>query len=510
MKSITVTSAAVVAALIISLNAVPLFADGNNKLEVKCVDPAGDPASGVKLWLQNLGVNKKPAEKKSDGKGIALYNKLDDGGYRLWGRRDGMAPAFYEYIILKGDTQQSVTLNFESGSPDTKLYFEDAALAANAEQLMQQGIAALQAGTFPEAISKFQESLKINPTNPIAYFHMATALVQEKKWQEAEDSYKKASSIAGVMKQLPGPGGAPAEGPFAQIETLSQGNLQKLPIFKLQIEAEQLAKDRKFAEAAAKYKAALAIDPNDSYIYYAMSVALANSQQVDEAEQAINKAIELKPGDATYAEMKKKVAQVKENQLLLKAQSLLTEGDKLYNGGDFAGALAKYEEARPMIPEKNLAGVLTQLGRTYGKLNQPEKAVESFNKAIELAPDSPNPRTALAQYYLNEKKYEEALNVYADPRATGTKPPDQALFELAQKLSAAGNSDVAELAYEKVLRANPDHPDACYELGMLLYYAKKDDKRAKELLEKYVKLGQDKGKIDNASTVLVVIKKRSP
>jgi TPR repeat protein len=68
---------------------------------------------------------------------------------------------------------------------------------------------------------------------------------------------------------------------------------------------------------------------------------------------------------------------------------------------------------------------------------------------------------------------------------------------------------VAELAFEKALKINSKHAESCYELGMLLYYAKKDDKRAIDLLTQYVQLGKDKAHIDNASTVLVVLKKRA-
>ena len=87
---------------------------------------------------------------------------------------------------------------------------------------------------------------------------------------------------------------------------------------------------------------------------------------------------------------------------------------------------------------------------------------------------------------------------------------EQALFALGEKLSKQGNSQVAQLAFEKVLKINPQNAEVYYELGMIHYYDKKNDKRAKELLTKYLELGKQKDHLDNTKSVLVVLKKRSP
>jgi hypothetical protein len=47
-------------------------------------------------------------------------------------------------------------------------------------------------------------------------------------------------------------------------------------------------------------------------------------------------------------------------------------------------------------------------------------------------------------------------------------------------------------------------------LGMSYYYAKKNTEQAKQLLNKYLEIGKDQGKIDNVKNVLIVIEKRKP
>jgi Flp pilus assembly protein TadD len=487
--------------------AIPVLA-ADNTLDVKCVDQAGGPAAGVKVQIQHMGTGKWK-DKKSDAKGMASFNKLDDGLYRVLARKDGSAAAFYEFAVMKGSAQQSVTLRFEPGDPVQKVYFEDPELGRKADELLNQGVEMLRTNKFAEAEKMLQESIKIRPSNPDAQYNLAIALLQEQKWEPAEEALKTVINLAnamGVVRKADAPG----SNPFAEMGQRAQEVLTKIPVFRLRTEADKDSRERRFDEAISKYQKAVQLEPSDADLYYNLGLALANGRRFDEALQTVDKAIALKPSEAAYRELKNKIVEFKENAVLLKAKGILEEGDKLYQASDFAGALKKYQEAIPMIPEKNQPGVWTQIARTYAKMKQGDQAVQAFKKAMDIAPDQPNYRKELAQYYLNEKKYEEALNVYADMRASGSATPDQMLFSLGQTLSNQGNSDVAELAFEKAIKVNPQHAESYYELGMLLYYSKKNDKRAKELLAKYLELGKAKDHIDNATAVLVVIKRRSP
>jgi hypothetical protein len=126
--------------------ALPALADGNT-MDIKCVDQAGKAISGIKVQLQHINTNKWK-DKKSDANGVAAFNKLDDGVYRVVARKEGYAPAFYEFVKLQGAAQRSVNLTFEPGSPDTKVYFEDQAVNQRAYDFLGQGVQALQAKKF--------------------------------------------------------------------------------------------------------------------------------------------------------------------------------------------------------------------------------------------------------------------------------------------------------------------------------------------------------------------------
>ncbi len=516
---------------IYALASIPAFAQ-SNFLEIKCVDASGNAVSGVKVTVDPMETH-KVKEKKSDGKGIADFNKLDDGVYRAWGRKEGMAPAFYEFVVLKGGAKQTISLSFQSGDITKKLPFEDPALIQQSYASIEQGNNLLRGGKLPDAEKSYETAIEQNPANPEPYMNISLCYIQEGKFEQAEKSLKKASELATALKLLPGQ----AQTAYSQIFDRSQDLLTKLPMIRYRQEADRLLSAKRFDEAAAKYREALKLDPSDPDLHYNLGLALANGKKFDEANQEVDQAIAIaqksiqateanlktlpdgpqktqettRLGDlnkslAVYTELKKRAEEFRQNEILRQAQGILGEGDKLFNSKDYAGALKKYQEALPMVPGAKQSIVYEQVAKTYAQLKDGAQAEANFKKAIELSPDNDQYKKALAQYYLNEKRYEEALNLYAEEGGKGQA--DQTLFALGQKLYNQGKSQVAALALEKAIKLNPQNAESYYELGMIYYQEKMNDAKAKELLDKYAQIGKDPGHLDNIKGVLVVLKRR--
>jgi Flp pilus assembly protein TadD len=68
------------------------------------------------------------------------------------------------------------------------------------------------------------------------------------------------------------------------------------------------------------------------------------------------------------------------------AREQVNEGVALYEKGDYAGALSKFEKATESDP--SLAAAWSDKGCALGRLGNREAALEAFNKALELAPDN--------------------------------------------------------------------------------------------------------------------------
>ena len=120
--------------------------------------------------------------------------------------------------------------------------------------------------------------------------------------------------------------------------------------------------------------------PDNPDNYSNMAIALTNTGKLDEALAAVDKAIQLKPDEKSYVDLKNKIAARKENATIEKAQAIMIEGNKLLQDGDAAGALKKFEEAKSMIKEDRQAPLWMQIGKAQAKLNQEEAAVAAYQE----------------------------------------------------------------------------------------------------------------------------------
>lgn len=496
----------VVMVLVLTLVSLPAYVlAANNTLEIQCVDRSGNPVAGAKVEIQNVETQKWK-DKKSDAKGIARFDKADDGIYRIRSRKDGFSPALYEFVALKGDKQETVKLQFEAGT-DHPLYFEEQGkeTSQKAMEALRAGLEDLKANKFADAENKLKTALTMNPFSPDANYFLGVANLQQNKYSEAEECFKTAARVAGALTQLKQPEGSQQPNPYANMAQNAGTLVQKMPGFKLRAEGSANLQKSNFTGAVASFKEAIKYFPDDSDIYYNLALAQAQAKSFDEAEQNIQKAISMKAGDKGYTDLKTQIEGLKENEKVKKAQAMLDEGEALFKKNDFAGALQKYQEAKQSVTQpKGQALIMTFIGKAEAGLNHHDQAVAAYKQAIELDPEKAAYKQAFAQYYMSQKKFDEALNLYAS--AGGSS--DQALVTLGQNLSKQGNAEVAQLAFERAIQANPSNAEAYYELGMMLYFAKANDKRAKELLTKYSEIGKDSGHLDNAKNFLVVIEKR--
>jgi tetratricopeptide (TPR) repeat protein len=476
--------------------ALPAFAE--TVLQVKCVDVSGAPVKDVKVVALPLKPPSKMKDKKSDAQGVAEF-KLEEGAYRVFGRKEGLEPAFYEFAILKG-SPVSATLKFTPGA-DKKLYFEDPAEEKKAQDLLVQGLQALKENKFPAAEKLIADSIAIAPSNAEAFYYLAVTRLQQQKYDEGLQTLDKTMEVASAWMTLPSSAPPGSPNPYEQVYKSAQNVKTKLP----GIRAEDALRSKNYDQAVKEFSSLIKANPNEPDFHANLAVAQYNLRKYDEAIAAIDAAIKLKPG--AYEDVKKTILAQKEKSQLEQAQAFLDQGTKLLQDGDAAAALKKFEEAKAMVAAQDRHWpIWRQIGKAQGKLNQQEAAVASFKKAIELAPADKQAdcRNALAQYYLELKKYDDAVDVIADPKS---ESPEKALLGVA-KTTYSKEPKMARAALERVLKINPDNLDAAFDLGQLIYYDKDDNARAKELLTRYIDKGQDADKVGKAKDMMVLLNRR--
>ncbi len=477
--------------------ALPALAE--TTLQVKCLDASGAPIKDVKVFAIPMKNPQKPKDKKSDAQGVAEFAKLEDGAYRVVGRKEGLAPALYEFAILKG-TAVPVTLKLQAGSPEAKLYFEDDLGMKKAEATMGQALEAYKAQKMADAEKLFTEVLSLNPSSAESLYYLSVTKLQLGKYEEAAAGLDRTVEVASAMATLPSPNPS-GPNPYEQISQSAQNVKKKIP----SIRAESALRAKNYEQAVKDFSELLKSEPNNPDFHANMAIAQYNLKNFDAAIASIDNAIKLKPGQ--YDDMKKTILAQKERGLLEKAQADLDEGTKLLQVGDAAAALKRFEDAKALVPVDKQWPIWRQIGRAQSKLNNPE-AVTSFKKALELAPADKQGevRNAFAQYYLDQKKYDEALDTIVDPKSS--ESPEKVLLGLA-KTTASKEPKMAKAALERVVKINPDNMDAAFDLGQSYYADKDNDPRAKELLTKFIEKSQDADKVQRAKDMIVLINRRN-
>jgi tetratricopeptide (TPR) repeat protein len=171
-------------------------------------------------------------------------------------------------------------------------------------------------------------------------------------------------------------------------------------------EANQLLEQKQYAEAIAKYEEILAAEPTLYQIHYNIGIAQQAKGDLDAAKASFQKVLDQEAnntgalvsiGDVLVAEGKldeavsyfeKAIGQTTDEVIPFNVAEIY------FNQGNTAKALEYYQTAatrRPDWPDPHL-----KMG--YANLNagNMDAAIASFQKAVEVAPDSPQAQMAQA------------------------------------------------------------------------------------------------------------------
>jgi superkiller protein 3 len=486
--------------LILFLLAVSVPVFGKSILEVTVLDQNGNPVQKAKVSAQGVKSGKVKDEKTGND-GIAQLKKLDDDYYRVWARQDGYSPAIFEFVQLQGEAQESLELTLKPGNEDQKLYFEDNQVAEQASQFLMAGSQALQKQQFDQAETSLKQALEINPSQPVTYQNLGILYYQRKEWSLAKEYLQKAVDYFTVYVAIqPNP---TLEQQLAQVKEM----VKLLPFQQLAAEADDALNKKNYDLAVGKLRQLSQLQPENAAVFYNMTLALARANRMEEAHQAIDKAIELEPQNQSFKDTKNDLYQAEEAAVAKKAQETVSAVDEFLQAGQFEEAMAKAEEARQSVPEEFVPVLWIASARAAVQLDRPDEASAAFRKAIELVPEKIEYRRELADYLFRLERYEDAFGVFKEVWELSSEPLDESFFNLGQDLIKRGKQDMARKAFEEVLATNPNYAEAYYELGMEYFYGLEDRPKALEMLKKYVEIGQDEAHLSNANNVIVVIEK---
>jgi len=254
-----------------------------------------------------------------------------------------------------------------------------------------------------------------------------------------------------------------------------------------------LAQIGKLEEAIEAYNKAIELKPDYADAYNNMGAALKDQGKMDKAIEAYNKSIVFK---SNYPEAYYNIG------LILKDQGKLDEAIEAYNKSialkpDYADAynnmgnalkdqgkldkaIEAYDKALSLKP--NNAVIYSNMGNALQDQGKMDKAIEAYNKSIVLKPDYADAYNNMGNALQDQGKLDEAIEAYN--KSIALKPDYADTYNnMGTALKDQGKLDEAIEAYNKSIALKPDYAEAYCNKGTTLQVQGKFD----EAIEAYNK-----------------------
>lgn len=242
-------------------------------------------------------------------------------------------------------------------------------------------------GQISSAEGMLSKAVTLMPTNPFVHMNYGIVLEALQKYPEALSQYQEALKLDPKMVQA----------------LYSIGLLQD--------------KMGKIDEGVVSLRKALALEPENSFINYDLGVLYAKKNDYPNSALYSKKAFEGVGVDfaeaynnygyalAQMGKYSESLAAV-EQSLKIKPDSAATldsKGFALHGLGRYKEALDAYNEALKLDP--TIGEVYLHLAQTQEKLNTPEQAIKSYETYLQLTPDAPDKVQVEAKIREMKKKW---------------------------------------------------------------------------------------------------------
>lgn len=196
-----------------------------------------------------------------------------------------------------------------------------------------------------------------------------------------------------------------------------------------------------------------------------IQVSLAKENIID-FDMAKERAAAAKAGGMSEEERKQIEAAQKENQKIKGLNAMLTQAADLRKAGNCDEAINVMQQAVQADATKDL--LWFSLGESQLCAKKYPEAIESYKKAIAIAPNHGEYFNNLGQAYLRNNQTEDAIASY--DKAAQLDPANAAMyyFNEGAVLTNKGKTEEAAVAFDKALAADPNKADAYYWKGVNL------------------------------------------
>jgi tetratricopeptide (TPR) repeat protein len=303
---------------VLAMLAFALPAAAQGLVQGTVLDTKGQPVEGAAISIEQEGTNRH-FDMKTDKKGAFM--------------QIGLASASYKITATKDKLTASETVRVSQGRPaSARLVLGAAAAAAPGAEaaavtalrkVLDEAIAASNAGKHDEAIAGFTKAIEGNPTCFACYYNIGYNYAQKKDYASAETNYKKAiemkadyvdayaglASIYNAQRKFDEAAAASAKATEFS-STLGGGNSTGGGADALFNQGVILWNGGKVAEAKKAFESAVQANPNHAEAHYQLGMALVNEGNLAGAAAEFETYLKLAPEGPNAATAKGLVAQL--------------------------------------------------------------------------------------------------------------------------------------------------------------------------------------------------------
>ncbi len=336
----------IAALLIVVLLSISVFSTSawavNVRIKGKVVDGKGDAVKDVAITLTGSRIKGKPLHSTTNKKGTFTFI-VETGSFEILLEKDGFLPQ-----IIKIDARESgikqVKVELEAVEPTPVAATDGSVLSGGVSSLsgeagdqVKKGVKALDNGDMAGAQAIFEGMTVSSPDAAEPWFYLGMALAEQNNHQQAAESFGKALGINPDLGQ-------------------AHFNLGR-----------SLVEMEDHDGAAAAFEKAVGSGTMEAAHCYQLAANTYIARN-DYARSAfyLEKYCDHKPGEA---------------------EVLFRLGSALFNVGEMEKSVTALESA--VAADPSMVGAHYQLGLTYLNQGMTDKSVASFQKVVELAPDSP-------------------------------------------------------------------------------------------------------------------------
>jgi len=320
------------------------------------------------------------------------------------------------------------------------LQARQAATSGRFEELVQRGKEAESAGNWEQAITNFEEALKLRPNSTVVETQLARAYLHRHEFEKALDFGGRALAAE------------PRNADAAKFAGRAAFDLNK-------------------PDLAAKYfQQGLAVKGTDAELHYWLGMSLYSLRDARHALDEFYRARLYNPNDVEDLYMIGKIhwemcrqaweEMVRVDPDSVRVKQMVAEQDEIKNL--YPEAIAKYQEI--IKQESTAPGFNYALGKLYLHIAKFDEAEEAFQAELKLDPHSPVAYYGLAQVALARQDLSSALQ--SANQAIQEKPDFGDAYVLLGRIELdAGDRQKAREVLEHAAALSPSDPSLFYMLG---------------------------------------------